>query len=173
MAELKLSNTNKAEVIYHDALSILNKGIETSIDCEEAIKACLKLEKIASALRYAAKSYSGLDSSLRFKAAEYAEKHKRFINLKEIRDGVSSGRRFIDGCGDVTLTLANGSISRVDGEAMTQSFLAKLPKEWVKTKLELDTTGIERLGVDEKVLKKRGLVYERNPTWSVADKGAS
>ena len=168
-----MSNTNKAEVIYHDALSILNKGIETSIDCEEAIKACMKLEKIASALRYAAKSYSGLDSSLRFKAAEYAEKHTRFINLKEIRDGVSSGCRFIDGCGDVVLTLTKGSISRDNGEAMTQTFLAKLPKEWVKTKLELDTTGIERLGVDEKVLKKHGLVYKRNPTWSVANKGAS
>ena len=173
MAELKLSNTNKAEVIYHDALSILNKGIETSIDCEEAIKACLKLEKIASALRYAAKNYSELASELKFKATEYVEKHTRFINLKEIRDGVFSGIRLVKGCGDVVLTLTKGSISRIDGEAMTQSFLKKLPKEWVKTKLELDTTGIERLGVDEKVLKKHGLVYKRNPTWSVANKGAS
>jgi len=62
-----------------------------------------------------------------------------------------------------------GKLIRLDGDNLTQSFLDELPKKWVKGKIEIDLTAINRLGVTDDELKAAGLVRSANNVWSLAE----
>ena len=77
-----------------------------------------------------------------------------------------SGSVEIDG-NVYTLTLTDGPIKRVNGDNMTKDFLEGLPKDWTKTKPELDVTAINRLGVGEEALFKHGLIRQEKRMWTM------
>lgn len=156
----------ETEKIYNKGAELVEAGVLTACECEEAIKTLLQVETIASALRTAATKFSSLAKDLKEVAADYASKHPKFIELKEVKSGVESGSREIEGLGNVTLTMAEGSLRRIDGNNLTSDFLAGLPKKWIKTKLELDNTAIKRLGVDAETLAEQGLERVKNATFT-------
>ena len=156
----------ETEKIYIKGAAIINDGVLTAAECDEAIKTLLQVEIIASALRAAATKFSSLAKDLKEAAADYASTHPKFIELKEVKSGVESGSREIEGLGKVTLTMADGSLRRIDGNNLTSDFLEGLPKKWVKTKLELDNTAIKRLGVDAETLAEQGLERVKNATFT-------
>ena len=156
----------ETEKIYNKGADIIDGGVTTAVDCDEAIKTYLQVEIIASALRAAATKFSSLAKDLKEVAADYASTHPKFIELKEVKVGVESGSREIEGLGKVTLTMAEGSLRRIDGNNLTQDFIEGLPKKWIKTKLELDNTAIKRLGVDAETLAEQGLERVKNATFT-------
>ena len=156
----------ETEKIYNKGVALVEDGVLTANECDEAIKTYLQVEIIASALRAAATKFSSLAKDLKEVAADYASTHPKFIELKEVKSGVESGVREIEGLGKVTLTMAEGSLRRIDGNFLTSDFIAGLPKKWVKTKLELDNTAIKRLGVDAETLAEQGLERVKNATFT-------
>ena len=50
---------------------------------------------------------------------------------------------------------------------MTQDFLATLPENWRKQKLELSTSGINEDAPSDKELAKRGLAPKVKNVWSL------
>ena len=164
--EIKGNLPVETEKIYNKGAELVEAGVLTACECEEAIKTYLQVEIIASALRAAATKVSSLAKDLKEVAADYASTHPKFIELKEVKSGVESGVREIEGLGKVALTIAEGSLRRIDGNNLTQDFIEGLPKKWVKTKLELDNTAIKRLGVDAETLAEQGLERVKNATFT-------
>ena len=100
------------------------------------------------------------------KCAEYADNHSTFIEMSEERSGQRGGEIVIDG--DVyRYSVSPGELKRKGGGILTQEYLKALPKNWVKTKLELDRTAIKQEKVDKKTLEEYGLIRPTKKTWSL------
>jgi len=106
------------------------------------------------------------------KASKYALEHPSVFDdgLHTQAKGVITGDLTFD---DKTYHFAAGYADprRIDGDAMSQDFLAGLPKEWVQDKLHLYTTGINQLGVTCEQLEDKGLFRPAKNVWTFA--GAS
>ena len=169
--EIKGNLPVETEKIYDKGAALADGGVVTADDCDEAIKTLFQVETIANALRIAATKFGVLANDLKESAALYASTHPKFIELKQVKTGVESGRRVIEGLGSVRLTIAEGALRRIDGDFITSDFLEGLPKKWVKTKLELDKTAIRRLRVDDETLAEEGLERVKNATFSREGEG--
>lgn len=63
-----------------------------------------------------------------------------------------------------SLVLTADGWVRENGEEKTQDFLHTLPKDWVKSTLELDVEGMKRYATGEEIAAK-GLVQRLKPAW--------
>ena len=121
---------------------------------------------IASQRKYIAELGANMES-LGNICSDYADSHPGFIALFEQRGEMQSGMIEIDG-DTYRYTVSPSAPKRIDGSNMVQDFLAKLPKKWTKSRLELDSTAINRLGVTDDALFEEKLYRPIERTWSLA-----
>lgn len=161
---LKISNV--VDVLNDEAVELLANGIKTQMTCDESLKYYFRLRQIVNALLFAARRYGKTVAALEAAAGKYANAHPKYVTLGDFAEGVRRGHRETQ-FGKVRLSVSDGTIKRKGGENLTADFLSGLPKDWTKTRLELDLTAIDRLDVSEKVLNKNGLCRVPNYTWSI------
>ena len=165
--ENALTISNAVDALNEEAIEMLAYGIKTQMSCDEALKFYFRLQKICSVLFYAARRYGKTAAALEAAAGKYAGSHPKYINLFDFSEGMRRGRRETN-FGKVRLSVSEGTVKRKEGD-LTADFLAGLPKDWTKPKLELDLTAINRLGITDKVLAKNGLIRVPNYTWSIEE----
>ena len=75
--------------------------------------------------------------------------------------------------GDATYHFASGydGYARNTPDKLTQDFLATLPENWRKLKIELSTSGINEDAPSDKELAKRGLAPKVKNVWSLHENG--
>lgn len=122
------------------------------------------------AMRATIKKIGDLADALNDKASAYALGHESVFadGLRPDGKGVLHGNVEVEGR-LFHFSAGFKGYMRSDGDSMTQGFLDGLPEKWTRGKLELDATGIERLGVTSEQLEKAGLVRKPNNVWSVPD----
>ena len=102
------------------------------------------------------------------KASKYALEHPTVFNdgLHTSPKGVVSGDLDVDG---TTFHFASGygEPKRIDGDAMSQEFLEGLPAAWIKSRLSINTTGINACGVTVDELEEKGLFRPAKNEWTI------
>jgi len=122
-------------------------------------------------MRLTVKSINSLATDLNIAVSEYALNHLSvFLGGRLVTDGKGILHGDVE-VGGKLYHFSSGykGFVRADGDNVTQDFLDGLPEKWVKGKIELDATGIERLGVTDAELQKAGLVRRANNVWSLPE----
>lgn len=153
----------------------LAEAVSAKISNREAFAEALKLvdkaqERLAF-YRANAKAIGDSIQELSLLAAEYARNTKSALNLSplvETKSNVWNGATEVDGV-SYALTVSRDTIRRIDGGNLTGDFLATLPGKWVRTKAELATSEINRLGVTSEDLAAKGLHRPEKIVWSRKD----
>ena len=105
--------------------------------------------------------------------SRYALGHESVFEKKRLvanQQGVKTGDVVLD---EATYHFASGydGYVRNTPEKLTQDFLATLPENWRKQKIELSTSGINEDAPSEKELAKRGLAPKVRNVWSLVEQG--
>ena len=103
--------------------------------------------------------------------SRYALAHESVFEKKRLvanQQGVRTGDIVQ---GDATYHFASGydGYVRSTPDKLTQDFLATLPENWRKEKLELSTSGINEDAPSDEELAKRGLAPKVRNAWSLVD----
>ena len=103
--------------------------------------------------------------------SRYALEHESVFVKKRLvtnQQGVKTGDVVTE---DATYHFASGydGYVRNTPDKLTQDFLATLPENWRKQKLELSTSGINEDAPSDKELAKRGLAPKVKNVWSLVD----
>ena len=105
--------------------------------------------------------------------SRYALAHESIFEKKRLvanQQGVRTGDVVID---EATYHFASGydGYVRNTPDKLTQDFLATLPENWRKLKIELSTSGINEDAPSDKELAKRGLAPKVRNVWSLVEQG--
>ena len=105
--------------------------------------------------------------------SRYALAHESVFEKKRLvanQQGVRTGDVVLD---DATYHFASGydGYVRNTPDKLTQDFLATLPENWRKEKLELSTSGINEDAPSDEELAKRGLAPKVRNVWSLVEQG--
>ena len=105
--------------------------------------------------------------------SRYALEHESVFEKRRLvanQQGVRTGDVVLD---EATYHFASGydGYVRNTPEKLTQDFIATLPENWRKQKLELSTSGINEDAPSEKELAKRGLAPKVRNAWSLVEQG--
>ena len=145
-----------------------NGGVGTRERFMQALPLLFSLREAAAGLAAFSKALNASADALSEGAAAYAKDHAKALDepLHEVAKGKTAGSVEI-GTNRYTLTLTDGPLKRVTGDNMTESFLARLPGTWIKSKPVLDVTAINKLGVSEEILFKHGLIRAEKRAWTM------
>lgn len=146
--------------------NLLEAGIKTRAQLDEALPILTRLKSMTEVTGQTVRDCNKLIKAMSDACADYAIKHPTsFVDGLQTVDGVQVGDVLV---GDTLYHLANGyeGYKRITGENMNQGFLGGLPKKWVKAKMELDVTGINRAGVTLDDLELHGLYRPAKNEWS-------
>ena len=164
----KAEKKTPASALKMRADELTENGITTRESYREALPLLFTMRRAAVSLKAFAKALETSADALSEGAAAYAKDHVTALDepLHDVAKGKVSGSVEIDG-NVYTLTLTDGPIKRVNGDNMTKDFLEGLPKDWTKTRPELDVTAINRLGVGEEALFRHGLIRQEKRMWTM------
>jgi len=141
-------------------------GISNKATLFEAVPLLIELQEAVENAHKTAKRCKEIASTLSDACSAYALEHQSIFDdgLALISKGVRNGDLTID---QTTYHFTSGydKPKRLDGDALSQDFLGGLPEGWTKAKLELDTTGINRLKVEDKTLAEAGLYRPEKNEW--------
>ena len=106
--------------------------------------------------------------------SRYALAHESVFAKRRLvanQQGVRTGDIALD---EATYHFSSGydGYVRSTPDKLTQDFLASLPENWRKQKLELSTSGINEDAPSEKLLARHGLMPKVKNVWSAVDSGA-
>jgi len=135
------------------------------------VEACVKIKTMRRTIKLMGELADGLNDA----CSKYAMEHPSvFVNGKLNVDGKGVQHGDVE-VGGKLYHFSSGykGFIREDGDNITQDFLDGLPEKWVKGKIELDATGMERLGVTDAELQKAGLVRRANNVWSLPETSAA
>jgi len=159
--------TRTLTTIRNEAKTLVEENITSKAKLLAALPTLIEL---ADAVKAAKRGYDAAREvleQLNDACADYALAHNGVFDegISTSPKGVKSGDITIEA---VTYHLASGFASpkRIDGECLTQEFLAALPQDWAKASWSLDTTGINRLGLNDAQLEEQGLFRPAKNTWS-------
>lgn len=157
----------KPSVLIQDADALIEKGIKTRETYEAALPLMMSMRQAAISLKAYARNLEEHAEALSDATAAYAVEHVTALDEPLHEESGKKQTGSITLGGEVyTLTITPGPIKRTNGDNITKDFLNRLPAEWIKSKPELDVTGINRLGVSEEVLFKHGLLRVEKRAWT-------
>jgi len=141
-------------------------GVSNKAALFEAVPLLIELQEAVESASKTAKRCKEIASTLSDACSKYALDHQSLFDdgLVLVGKGVRNGDLTID---ETTYHFTSGydSPKRIDGDALSQEFLDGLPEGWTKTKFVLDTTGINRLKIDDKALAEAGLYRPEKNEW--------
>ena len=146
------------------------KGVATSAACDQAVLLAVALQERKDALLKMVKLCTAAITEMKMAAGAYAQTHANYLDepltvVKSLDNGhelvkglrVIAGERFV-------VTQGVDRIRAVAGN-ITQAVLERLPDDWVREKLELDTENINALGVTDNELGRKGLCRPVKYEW--------
>ena len=161
---------SKVTVKMDRAREMRDNGITKVETYREAVPLIFDLKEAARNSREFAHQLDQLAANLADGAAAYAIDHPKALDepgLREEKDGIKSG--FVEiGNQRYKLTISADDPKRKSGGTFTKSFLAGLPPEWVKTRLELYVSGMK--DATEEELAKHDLERPTKRVWSIPEK---
>ena len=154
-----------AKELKEMTLDAVAKGVKNRAAFREAIPLLVVLQERIKKIAASLGEMKKLQASLNESVCDYADENSSaFDSIREVKDESDVSLIVIDGVQYAYKRGWNG-IERASGSNKTGDFLAKLPKEWVRTKLELDISEICRLDVKDEVLLKHDLTWCAKRTW--------
>jgi len=158
--------TKTMKQLRAEAEALIADGITNKQELYKALPVLIDLQEACVSANKTVKRCKEIAAELSEACSRYALDHQSVFDegLVLIGKGVRNGELTID---ETTYHFASGygSPKRLDGDALSQDFLGGLPEGWTKAKLELDTTGINRLKVDDKTLEEEGLYRPEKNEW--------
>lgn len=152
--------------LREEAESTIQNGVGNKAALYAAVPLLIELQEALEGVNRTAKATKEIARKLSDACSAYALEHQSVFDegLSLIGKGVRNGDLTID---ETTYHFTSGydKPKRIDGDAMSHDFLDGLPEGWTKTKLELDTTGINRMKVGEKDLEAAGLFRPEKNEW--------
>jgi len=148
------------------AEAALESGVGTKGALLSTVPLLVEFQEAVESANKTAKRCKEVAAELSAACSKYALDHQSVFDegLVLVGKGVRNGDLTIE---ETTYHFASGygSPKRLDGDALSQDFLGGLPEGWTKTKLELDTTGINRLKVEDEELGRAGLYRPEKNEW--------
>jgi len=161
-------NCRSFKEIREDAEAILKEGINNKEALFAALPVLVELAVKCASMRQTLRAIGEVGSELNDAASEYALAHRSVFEGGLITDGKGVQHGDVEVGGKLYHFAAGyGKPVRRDGDNLTQEFLAALPEKWIKGKIELDVTGMARLGVTNEELAAAGLIRTANNVWSL------
>ena len=157
--------------LKNEAAKLVDSGITNRANLDTALPILVDLQATIEIASTNLKKTKEVLNKLIEQCSEYALAHESIFaagRLVETAKGIKVGDYEL---GDKLYHFSAGfkGYKRLDDDAMTQSFLAELPKDWVKVSTALDTTAINREKPDAAELEKYDLMQKPNYLWSVND----
>jgi len=162
------SNKRTFKVLCNEMQAVLDQGQMTKDRLLATLPLLVEVSEKLVSFRKVCAAAAKLHAELNQSCSAYALKHEGiFIGGKLNTDGKDVRHGDLE-VGDEVYHFAAGynGFVRTDGESMTKGFIETLPEEWLKSKRELDITGIGRAGVTEEELDRHGLAPKPNNVWS-------
>ena len=156
-------------LLKEDILNRLEEGCRNAEQWRGAIPVLVEVQNRIEALQGSLKELRGLQKALNTSVSEYADAHpKAFDSIREVKDETDVSLVTIDG---VTYSYKRGwnGIGRKSGSNKTEAFLASLPKEWVRTRSELNVSAIGEANVSDAELAKHDLAWQPSRVWDEED----
>lgn len=137
----------------------------TKATYEEAVKRAVEATNRAASFRKRATELAAIAKGLSSLAYTYANEHATALTvpMHVITDKTQAGEVTFGDGSSYSLTVGLGDPKRIDGSNITEAFKKSLPKEWVKTKLDLSLDAIKTAAASER--EEHGLICQPLPTW--------
>ena len=165
----KNDNQNRMKKLRAAAEELLAAGVNNKAQLEAAVPALVALQSAERAVSARINETRAVIEQLSAACSDYAREHLAHVfgdTFSVSPIGVESGDIEIDGRTYHFSRGFDGYIRMEPGMKMTQNFLANLPEDWTRSKLELDATAMkdQKVTVDE--LGEHGLVRKVRQGWS-------
>lgn len=155
--------------------NVENTLAEGIVNKEQLIRALPALVALQDALKFAKKHYDetkAIAAQLSDACAKYASEHHDYVfgeSFLITPTGAETGDVAIDGRTYHYSRGYDGYMRDSSAETMSQAFLSGLPPEWIRTKMEIDSTAVRKLGVTEATLAEYGLRRKPKIIWHEDD----
>ena len=156
--------------LLEEVTKLNTSGTNTATACDNAVLLAVALQERKDALLKMVKLCTAAITETKMAAGAYAQTHANYLDepltvVKSLDNGheLVKGVRVIAGLRFV-VTQGVDRIRAVAGN-ITQAVLERLPDDWVREKLELDTENINALGVTDNELGRKGLCRPVKYEW--------
>ncbi len=156
------------KTLREEAEALVEGGVRNKVQLIEAVPALIELQNAAKAAKKNLDASNAVARALSKACSEYAHEHPEYVfgSFMVSPIGVESGDLEIDGRTYHFKHGFEGYVRSEEGKLITQEFLAGLPEGWAKSKLELDTTALNKAEPKAEELEEFGLMRKVKQVWA-------
>ena len=157
------------KTLREEAEKLLEAGVANREQLRSAVPALVALQNAERSMRLRLKETQAVIQSLSEACSKYAHEHPEYVfdqTFSVSPIGVESGDLVVDGRTYHFSLGFDGYEHEDPAQKKTQEFLASLPKAWTKTKIELNTSGINKAKPTDEELSKHHLVRKFKKVWT-------
>ncbi len=151
------------------AEAALATGVANKEQLQSAVPALVALQNAVRSMELRIKETKDVMQALSAACSAYAHRHPEYVfnqSFSVSPIGVESGDLVVDGRTYHFSLGFDGYEHEDPAQKKTQDFLASLPKAWTKTKIELNTSGINKAKPTDEELSKHHLVRKFKKVWT-------
>jgi len=163
-----MSNTIKRsfDTLIDEASETANTKVTNRELLQTALEKYFECQKAAKNMKRKQDNLKFCMDAIKDAVTKYADNH---FEPREVKSGIfETSVEFEDGK-EFVMTKSAGPIERISGNNKTQEFLEGLPKEWVRTRLELDTESMNKDAVDAEEMEKFDLCRPDKVAWRMVE----
>ena len=150
------------------AEAALATGVANKEQLKSAVPALVALQNAKRSMELRIKETKEVIEALSAACSAYAHRHPEYVfnqSFSVSPIGVESGDIEIDGKTYHFTHGFDGYVRTEQGETLTQAFLEGLPEGWAKSRLQLDTTAINKAKPADADLAEFGLMRKAKDAW--------
>jgi len=159
----------KIKELREDAEAALATGVANREQLRAAVPALVALQDAERSMQLRLKETKAVIQALSDACSKYAREHPEYVfdqTFSVSPIGVESGDLVVEGR-TFHFSLGFDGYEHADpAQKKTQAFLASLPKGWTRTKIELNTTGINKANPTNEELAKYSLARKVKQVWT-------
>ena len=156
------------KTLREEAEALVKAGVANREQLRAAVPALVALQGADKALQLRIKETRAVMQALSEACSAYARRHPDYVfdqTFSTSPIGVESGDVEIDGRTYHFTHGFDGYVRTEQGETLTQEFLKGLPEGWAKSRLQLDTTAINKAKPGDEDLAEFGLMRKTKDAW--------
>ena len=156
------------KTLREEAEALVKAGVATREQLRGAVPALVALQSAERSLQLRIKETRAVIQALSDACSAYAHKHPEYVfdqTFSVSPIGVESGDIEVDGRTYHFTHGFDGYVRTEQGETLTQAFLEGLPEGWAKSRLQLDTTAINKAKPADADLAEFGLMRKAKDAW--------